>query len=212
MKQIFQMTALIPLLFFVSACDRHPPVRYYTEIIRQPAGKQGSSLTGDMRPDMANPNPGMQAMLERSLAAVELIWTVPEGWVEKSGSGLRLATFQSTDDDPITCTLVSLAGDSGGTQANVHRWLRQLNIELSSEDLTLFLQDQKDFRSDGDLPIRLIDVRSLQTGQDGRVPSLIAAIVSLDDKTIFVKMTGSLDAVTTHRQAFEILLQSMKLP
>lgn len=213
MKQMDQITLVVTLLLIVSACDRTPKIRRYTEIVREPTLKQDhAAQPRNRRADTPNPNSGSQDIMSRAMADMPLIWTLPNGWVEESGSGLRLATFHSTDEDPVTCTMVSLEGDSGGTQANVQRWLRQFQLELSPEALAAFLRDQKSFRSEGDLPIQLIDIRALQTGQLGRIPSLIAAIISLDDKTVFFKMTGSLNAVNNHHSAFESLLQFTKLP
>jgi len=53
----------------------------------------------------------------------------------------------------------------------------------------------------------IIDLSELSDGQQN--PSMIAAIAELEDKTIFVKMTGSRKDVVSNRKQFTSLCQSL---
>ncbi|MBZ0165867.1 MAG: hypothetical protein K8I00_03600, partial [Candidatus Omnitrophica bacterium] len=44
-------------------------------------------------------DPHLQKMLDASVADAALSWTVPQGWNETKGAGMRMATFKSNDGD-----------------------------------------------------------------------------------------------------------------
>lgn len=206
------------LLFVLSliGCDSTHDVRTYTEITKdaQPDKFVDPHAGMDMRltPGMQADNPEVQQMLDQSVAAVDLKWTVPSGWNESPGSGMRLASFTSKEDDPIACSVISLGGVSGGVEANVQRWARQIQVPIQGEALRTFLSKQKSITSDGGVTSKVYDFRELQTDQSKTAPSMIAAIVNLHDKTVFFKMTGSLDAISRNAGAFDLLLKSIVIP
>src|SRR5690606_20916792 len=72
----------------------------------------------------------------------EISWNLPESWIEQpEGDPLRLTGFWAPDPrllekdlpdpDPVDVSLVQLAGDAGGLEANVTRWLGQVGIPAS---------------------------------------------------------------------------------
>lgn len=59
-------------------------------------------------------------------------WTLPEGWDEQPGSGMRAATMSiPADDGPIELSVLSLpwtGSAQAGVLANVNRWRRQMRL------------------------------------------------------------------------------------
>lgn len=205
---------LLTILILTASCEQSVELRRYTELAQMPEAptQPMANPHGNMLPQvdssMQTDDPVMQKMLEASVAEVDLSWRTPKVWDEQRGSGMRLATFISRDADPIQCTIVSLSGNSGGLQANVTRWIRQIGVTLESKDaLSEFLKKQQTLQSDGDLQVQLIDLTEFKTDQQ----SMLAAIVETPDKTIFVKMTGSLKAVEANRTPFKELCASLKI-
>lgn len=160
---------------------------------------------------MTSPDPQTQVQIEASIVNVPLKWEIPEGWQEIKSSGLRLVTFQSPKENPIECSIVSLEGMAGGLESNVHRWMGQINLTISDQEFTEFLQGQEKIISQGDLPISFIDFTLLQMKDQENVPSMIAGILNIQEKTIFIKMTGSKSSVTHHKEKFKQLCRSLQI-
>jgi hypothetical protein len=61
-------------------------------------------------------------------------WTVPEGWQQEQGAGLRYATFHlGRKDQPLELTVTTLGGESSNVLANVNRWRGQLGLAPITE-------------------------------------------------------------------------------
>jgi len=60
-------------------------------------------------------------------------WTLPEGWRQKAGSGMRFATLEfGPADKPLELTVIPLGVPPGESSAyvlsNVNRWRQQLQL------------------------------------------------------------------------------------
>lgn len=139
-----------------------------------------------------------------------LNWKIPQGWREASGSGMRLATFFNDDTaNPIECSIVSLGGQAGNLEGNVRRWMGQIGLSLDSEgEFNNFLSKRQRLKSDGGLAIEIIDFTALQS--EPSASSIVAAVVTTADATVFVKMTGTKSALQKNRESFTALCQSLK--
>ena len=121
-------------------------------------------------------------------------YTLPNGWVERQGDALRLATFGVPIKDGVMAevSVVTLSGDAGGKLANVNRWRGQLRLgpitesELAKIAVPLTVNGQAavvvDMDSDGQRTIAVI----LETGVD----------------SWFFKMTGPDKALETVKSEF----------
>lgn len=206
---------ILLLLISNSACDDRRSLRHYEEItvMAEPSVKPNphASMMMDMGQGMQTQDPAMQAMLSSSISQVNLTWVTPQGWAEEKGTGMRMATFTTADADPITCTIVSLGGGSGGVEANVKRWLGQLALNISDEKFAQFMDKQTTLKSAGGFDVRLIDFRPLHSASDEAQPSMLAGIIERDEQTIFIKMTGSLRSINQNQEQFKSLLASLAL-
>ena len=169
-------------------------------------------------PGMSNMNSAMQdpALLQQINASADqtpLAWETPAGWVEKKGSGLRLATFSGTDPNAVVeATIISLGGSAGGMVPNVTRWMQQIQIEVpATPDLESFINRQEKFPTSSNLPVQMFDFTQLQDKAGPDVPSMIAAVVERGGTQIFVKMTGSKQAVLKNREQLKNLAKSIRV-
>lgn len=136
---------------------------------------------------------------------LSLKWLTPYNWAEIPGSDLRLATFKI--DTATECSIVSLPGDAGGIRANISRWAGQLNLKLTDNQLSELISQKKEFKSKGNLSIKLIDFSPfISSDQD---PSMMAAIINTTDNTLFVKITGPKSVLITNRDKFVSLCTSL---
>ncbi len=66
-------------------------------------------------------------------------WTLPEGWQQQPGTGLRFATFQIDADEPLEMSVTTLlrpAGDDNkeAILSNVNRWRGQMGLSAITID------------------------------------------------------------------------------
>lgn len=165
--------------------------------------KTGPSMSGGMAMDPA---------LMNSVAPTALSWTTPEGWQEEKGSGMRIATFKAGEGaSAVETSVISLAGGAGGMTANVGRWMGQLNLEVPSADkLDEFIARQETLKTGSGLSVTVIDFTQLQKDAAADAPSMIAAVLEGSGNQVFIKMTGSKEAVSRNSDAFRSLVSSLE--
>lgn len=184
------------------SCQKAVEKRKYEEIVISAQLNEGS-FAPSMPPIPLSEN------LTNKIIKPQLSWTTPPGWQEKPASGMRVASFVNNDSaNPIDCSIVSLEGEAGGLQANVRRWLSQINLYLSDEELKTFLEKQDKLTNNQGLVLTLVDFTNFNTVSSG--DSIIAAIAAASEETIFVKMTGSKEALLKNREPFITLCKSLQ--
>lgn len=222
---------LAGIVLALSSCEQSVPSREYEEIV---TGKPQQDHAGTHvdphafmdrlppdHPDISSSiqlpegqdHTELQRVLDASIARPPLIWKMPEGWTEGLSNSMRLATFHSKGKNgSIECSIVSLGGQAGGLHSNVIRWIRQINIPVPSQSqLKDFLKRQSVLKTEGAFSITVIDLTELTDPKEKQASSMIGAIAELSDQTIFIKMTGSREAVIEHREQFESLCTSLKI-
>lgn len=175
------------LFFFLVACERRATVRHYQETAIAPEPPAASAV------DAQQPAPAL------------LAWTTPYGWIEKASTGPRLATFGVGDAE---CTIVSFPGDVGGLEANLKRWLNQLNVQLADAQVSEFAQKPETFISEGGLPVQLFDFAPILP--TGATSSILAAVLTVDEQTVFVKLMGAPALLETEKPRFIALCRSLR--
>lgn len=187
-------------LMAVTGCEQKPQARHYTEVVMEaPAAPVSDPHAGmDMGKD---PHAGLDMSSMATDGAVA--WNAPQGWAEEAGQGLRLATFHdAANPKDIDVSIVPLGGSiSGGVESNLKRWLGQINVQVPDEQLRSFIQSSPD---------NVFDFTQLQKGQDPSVKSMAVAIVPLQEMTVFVKMAGSIEAVSRNKEKFMELVKSVR--
>jgi hypothetical protein len=140
--------------------------------------------------------------------AVAVSWSTPEGWQEQPGSSVRLVTFLA---DGHECTITAFPGDVGGTAANLRRWLGQLQAPAPDEAaLGAFTANAPAFTSRGGLPGRIYDLGDLLPDPQPETASMLAAILTKQDASVFVKFTAPRSVLDAHRERFEALCASLE--
>lgn len=140
--------------------------------------------------------------LERVSGPKGLRWTLPSGWKEVPGTGMRLATFTPPGGIKAEGTVVALPGDTGGELDNANRWRGQIGLPPIDEaglaaarvTLTTRIGEVKvyDFLSAGEKRTRLI-----------------AAVARTGDMTWFFKLTGDEAAANSARAGFMTILNGL---
>ncbi len=164
---------------------------------------------------MTDPHAGMGisvpgAMMPAAHTA-DLTWTLPQGWVEGAAGGMRLATFHlENDPKDIDVSIVVLDGMAGGLESNLSRWLGQIQLSAAENDLKKLIAEAQSVRTKDRSEAKIYDLTAL-TG-DSNAASMIVAIISVNSKTVFVKMTGNKNNCRKQKDGFLDLVRSISAP
>lgn len=198
------------LLCAVLTCgcrDRAPVLRHYREVAVEAPTRQERAADVAAMARQTPPAGGDMASTPVATGGAALTWTVPEGWTEQPGNAMRMATFL-VGPDRKECTIVSFPGDVGGIEANLRRWLGQLNADVSDDALAKFARAPETFQSEGGLGCLIYDFAGVLPA--GAPASILAAIVPMEGQTVFVKLLGSRDLLAAERERFLALCRSLK--
>ncbi len=186
----------------ISACSKNPQPRRYSEIAFH-----------------ANGMPGMPATAQ---APIRITWKLPDGWVEEPADDpMRVASFLAPDSavantgeiDPQAAdvSITQFAGDAGGIEANLSRWMRQAKLPASPDQV-------KKVKSRGQ-PVHLFtgqtgtlfDFTSLLSGDITQNSSILGAIIPGPGYTVFVKATGDHDRLVRLKPVLQAFCDSLSI-
>jgi hypothetical protein len=133
----------------------------------------------------------------------DLAWTLPAGWRESPGSGMRVATFAiAAGGGKAEMSVIALPGDAGGTLANVNRWRGQIGLaEIGEADLA---RDATRVRSPAG--------EAIVVGYDGPggKDALIGALLVRKGRTWFFKATGPAAVLAAARPDFFAFVKGLR--
>jgi hypothetical protein len=134
-----------------------------------------------------------------------LKWTLPKGWSELPGGGMRFATFKAPFAGKLEATVVVLPGPAGGELANVNRWRGQ--IGLPAMDEASLAKGRSVIKTKAGA-LNVYDFTS-----EGQAKSRLVAgyITTPDGNTWFIKMTGDEAPVAKAKPEFMTILGSVHL-
>jgi len=197
------IASLVFCCSFIS-CDNRIQQRSYKETILEPKSQEQDLLA-------IHANVPQFLLKDKKVSVEEEIenlfqpqskvsWTVPDGWSEYPGSGMRMATLKSKDEFPVECSLVSLEGRAGGLESNVIRWMQQIQLSIPSEEvLNEFLASQESIQLNQGPAAKIIDLTPFSVEANQEQASMIAALIINEQSTLFVKMTGSVTNLTQQK-------------
>lgn len=196
------------LLCMVAGCsDREVPVREYTEIHVMPPPATAAPMADPHTMGSAPPMASLPAQ-KPDVPSTSFSWRAPDGWSEETGTGMRLATLRfETDGESGECTIIELSGDSGSLEANIRRWLGQVQLAPSDAELRAYMEALPTWTADAELDGYLIDFAPFVS--EANAPSTLAAIIGDGQKTLFLKLTGSARFLEQNREAFIELAHSV---
>ena len=134
-----------------------------------------------------------------------LKWSLPKGWSELPGGGMRFATFKTPVSGKVEATVVVLPGAAGGELPNVNRWRGQIGLppldEAGLAKARTVLKTKAgalnvyDFTSDGQVKSRMV----------------VGYVTTPDGNTWFLKLTGDAEPVAKAKSDFMTILGSIRL-
>ncbi len=194
-------------ILIAAGCGNNQPkqiteVRSVTPVASHASGSTTAECPADVMDSMKIP--AAHAMPSSSFE-----WILPEGWVEKIPTPIRVANFCTATDPAVECYITVLTGSAGGVAANVNRWRQQMNQPVLSEEdiqalttLTILETSSPYIEIQGDF--------AGMSGQPQPNYMMLAAICPLQENTVFIKMTGPVSAVDAEKERFKTFCNSIK--
>ncbi len=189
----------LPILFLglAAGCNTSQVAHY-----RVPKGSD--SAAAQAMPPMGMP-PGAMPGGAGAPAQAHLQWTLPEGWTQEPGSGMRAATLKPPVAGKVDVSVVMLPGTAGGELANVNRWRNQLG--LPPLDAAAEAAQRTVVRTKAG-ELAAFDFTGTGKGASRTVAGLIT---TSDGNTWFLKMDGAPGPVGQAKPAFMRLMGSIRL-
>jgi len=215
--------------FLLLSCQ-DPKPRTYSEIIFRPltnAMSGGPMMGGPMSPGA--PSAGAQAtgamgpgMMNTSPVDIKVTWTLPDTWVVKdSAKGMRIGSFgipapelaHTGELDPrgVDVSVIQLAGDAGGLKANVMRWMGQVGIKATPEELEELLRKASHIKTKTKQDGLVIDLTEKLSGDMTQNKTIYGVIISTADYTVFIKAMGEIERVTKNKNEIKTFTESIAI-
>ena len=180
-KFIFAATIFLTLL----SCDNDSHVRVY----RLP--KKAEAI--------------QQATVPEIIEDFKLSWEKPHLWLEVSGHAMRLASFSAPfKQGNADVSITSFPGKSGGVISNVNRWLNQIGLGNMTDRQINDLKLEKLGNLGTYSYFKLLN-------QSNTESAILAAIYQTEGRTVFLKLSASLDGAEELESEFLEFCESIAL-
>ncbi|MBK7644282.1 MAG: hypothetical protein IPJ19_14770 [Planctomycetes bacterium] len=130
-----------------------------------------------------------------------LNWMAPGAWTKGAEKQMRTVTYDIPGGGE--CYVTVIPGDAGGVGANINRWREQLgNPALTAQEVE-GLEHLSICGADG----RMVTIEGSGAAAD---KAMTGAMVLVDGRTVFVKMTGPKQAVLSQKDNFKAFAGTLK--
>lgn len=177
---------------------------YFVNLIGEGSGAMGSAPFASQFGGGGATMTAAPAPRNSSPQAQELKYEVPEGWKELTASGMRRAAFTIEADGGEGEVTVIAAG--GSIEANIGIWLGQVSREASSETKQAVIDSEEDVEVNG-IAAKVYEIAG---GEDSSSMIVVADVPWRSGESLFVKMKGSPELVSSHREKFTGFLKSLQ--
>ena len=172
--------------------------------IKVPAVSQADPHAGMQIPEGQDPHAGIEAVSP----AGKLTWQLPPGWAAYPGSGMYYAILKTgPGEDALEVAIVAMAGEAGGLDANVERWLGQMGRNLPPPKRSEFMSQKESIHTQGGLDLALFDFNTLV--KDGTLGSMMVGVVKPGEYSFFIKVKGKKSDLEKQKTEFVAFCKSL---
>jgi hypothetical protein len=206
----------------LAGCEETRP-REYSEVAFKPLAAQGMAggMGGSPGSGGAMSSAGM-APINSSPVDIKVTWTLPETWVVKdSASSMRVGSFAAQDPslanmgelDPnaVDVSVVQLAGDAGGLKANIVRWMGQVGLKATPEEMEEFVKAAAHFKTASGQDGMYVDLTDKLSGDMTQSKTIFGAMVQTEEYTVFVKAMGEHAKVAAQKESVMAFCKSIRI-
>lgn len=191
----YSVLLLIGSSIVLAGCGKDEPVSYL--VPKEQAAETPSSMGSDA--DNQAIVAAHTAMAAQAPAGPGFTSTLPAGWTEKPGSGMRKVSY-SIEGTAIDFYLISLS--MGDVPSNVNRWRGQVGLEPAApEDIA---EEVQVFKAGGH-DVSYIEVYNTDGGK-----GIIAAIIDLSPNYWYFTAKGTVDELQANATGIREFLESIQ--
>jgi hypothetical protein len=203
MKNSHFVSSVLFAVLLAGCGGQESGVRHYKEVGSLPLKKEaaapqgGAGMTAAAAPFMNAPAP-----------QVPLAWSVPEGWTEKAGGGVRVVSF---DAEGVECAILAFPPmmASASAEQKIGIWLQQLGAAVpSQEQLVSFVAKPKKLAGQGGISVEVYDFEDLLGAS--APASMVAGLFKVGEQALSVRMKGSPKALAGQKDKFKALCESLR--
>lgn len=162
----------------------------------QPAAGQPAPSPAPMPTDPNNPAAASMAGQQGGFN-----WMAPGSWNKGAEKPTRAVTYQTSAG--AECYVSVIGGDANGLEANMDRWRGQLGLAPLAPGEVEKLERVSICGAEG----RMI---TIEGAGDSAGKAMLGAMAVVGSRSVFVKLTGSKDAVLKESENFKAFAQSLK--
>jgi len=132
----------------------------------------------------------------------KLRWTKPKSWKENPPTNMVLTSFTAHDSHEMiaTISISKFPGDMGGIEANIKRWMKQIDLPFEKYSTIINNVKQEEFPLLGNGNIFTLNNNN---------KAIIVVMIKQESETIFIKMTGAPDSISELTYEFMIFCKSI---
>ena len=146
-----------------------------------------------------------QATIPKTIEDFQLSWEKPLLWLEVSGHTMRLASFSAPfKQGNADVSITSFPGKSGGVTSNVNRWLNQIGLGNMTDRQINDLKLEKSGNLGTYSYFKLLNHANAEL-------AILAAIYHTEGRTVFLKLSASLDGAEELESEFLEFCESIAL-
>jgi hypothetical protein len=197
----------------LAGCEESKP-RTYAEVAFKPLAAP-MAMAGGMGAA------GMPAM-NASPVDIKVTWELPESWrIKDSANAMRIGSFAASDPslanmgeaDPqaVDVSVVQLGGDAGGLKANIGRWMGQVGIKATPEEMDELIKTAAHFKTKSGQDGMFVDLTDKLSGDMTQSRTIFGAVVQTADYTVFVKGIGDITKVVVQKPIIMAFCKSLKI-
>lgn len=135
-----------------------------------------------------------------------LKWTLPSGWSEEKGGGMRYATLKAPGAGKVDISVTFLPGSAGGELANVNRWRGQIGLPPLEEPALAKARTALKTKAGS-----LVAFDFNGAGGSAGSRMVVGLLTTADGHSWFLKMVGDEAAVGRLKPEFIRLLEGLRL-
>ena len=181
-------------------CQPQTEVRTYSETVAPPQNNPMAMMGMGANAMVAN---GATAEKVKSIVK----WTLPQTWDSVNAEGMRLASFKPKNHPNVDISIVQLGASAGGVFSNIKRWFGQLELNPSDAEIQKFI----DASPQEKIKVGQAQIFDFSGQTQNKSKTTLAAIISLEDATIFIKATGPTTEVIAQKETLIQFAKTMEL-
>lgn len=178
-------------------------------------GRASDVRPGDVRTYVvARPPAAPAGAAEAAEPGAAIRYAVPDGWTDRGGAGMRLATL--VIGDPAAGHEVTVIPAAGTLRGNVERWQGQLDVAVTETDRAAAVEralataETVDVAGASATIVTLFDAAAA-VAPDAAGQAILAAIIPVDGvQSLFVKFKGDAGVARREREAFVRFVASLR--